>query len=103
LPTSSTAGACLCGERFRAFELGVHDFHPIQLKSRKGVPCDEPYFLINVRRRFDSILVKGLGREWGTRVAGGLEGMPYLRVRFGHTPPQPVSRPAIAGRHLRRA
>lgn len=71
--------ACV-GQRVRAiveaFELGVHDFHPIQLKSRKGVPCDEPYFMINVRQRFDSILLKGLGREWGTRVAAASKECP---------------------------
>ncbi|MCA1440446.1 hypothetical protein I6F07_09510 [Ensifer sp. IC4062] len=94
--------ACV-GERFRviveAFEPGVHEFYPIQLKSRKGVPHEESHFLINVCQRFDSILVKGIDLEWGRRVAGGLEGMPYLS-RMGTKPPLPVSRTTIAGRHL---
>ncbi|WP_331374800.1 imm11 family protein [Sinorhizobium chiapasense] len=94
--------ACV-SERFRtiveAFEPGVHEFFPILLKSRKGAPHEEPYFLINVCQRFDSILVKGISLEWGRRVAGGLEGMPYLS-RMGTKPPLPVSRTTIAGRHL---
>ncbi|MBD9375654.1 hypothetical protein IB238_23900 [Rhizobium sp. ARZ01] len=94
--------ACV-GERFRAivesFEPGIHEFYPIQLKTRKGVPYEEPYFLINVGQRFDSILVKGIDLEWGRRVAGDLEGIPYLS-RMGTKPPLPVSRSTIAGRHL---
>lgn len=92
------------GERFRAiveaFEPGVHEFFPIQLKSRKGVPYEEPYFLINVRQRFDSLLVKGVDVAWGEMVAGGLTGMPYLSGRIGNKPPLLVSRSTIAGRHL---
>jgi len=92
--------ACV-GERFRAivesFEPGIHEFHPIQLKSRKGVPYGEPYFLINVRQRFDSILVKGNNVDWSKRTGGDMDGMPFAsRPRA----PRFVSRPTIAGRHL---
>lgn len=97
-------GFVCVGERFRAivesFEPGVHEFYPIELKSRKGVRYEEPYFLINVCQRFDSILVKGIDLEWGRRVAGGLEGIPYLSRMVGTKPPLPVSRSTIAGRHL---
>lgn len=94
--------ACV-SQRFRAivelFEPGIHQFFPIQLKSRKRVPYEEPYFLINVCQRFDSILVKGVDLPWGKIVAGGLKGMPILS-RMGTKPPLHVSRTTIAGRHL---
>lgn len=84
--------ACV-GQRVRAiveaFEPGVHDFHPVQLKSRKGVPYDEPYFMINVRQRFDSILVKGLGREWGTRVAAASKECPISALVLAVLHPNP--------------
>lgn len=96
-------GAACVSDRFRqvveAFEPGVHEFHPIQLRSRKGVPYEERYFLINVRQRFDCILVRGAAVDWREKLAGGLEGMPYLSHRSGR-PPLTASRAAIAGRHL---
>lgn len=94
--------ACV-SERFRAivesFEPGVHEFFPIQLKSRKRVAYAEPYFLINVRQRFDCILIKGIEFEWGSMVALGLEGMPYMSW-MGKRPPMSASKTTIAGRHL---
>ena len=98
-------GFVCVGERFRAivesFEPGVHEFYPIELRSRKGVLYEEPYFLINVCQSFDAILVKGIDLEWGRMAAVGLEGMPYpRRLVTGAKPPLPISKPTIAGRHL---
>jgi len=92
--------ACV-SERFKnvvaSLEPGVHGFHPIQLRSKKGIPHDAPYFLLDVKQRFDSILVKDNNAEWSTMLGGDLVGMPFVTkpdaARF-------VSRPAIAGRHL---
>ncbi len=92
--------ACV-SERFRAivesFEPGIHEFHPIQLKSKKGVPHGDPFFLINVRQRFDSIVVKGNNVEWATMMGGDLVGMPFVTRPNA---PRFVSRTTITGRHL---
>lgn len=94
-------GFSCVNKRFRdvveSFEPNTHQFFPITLRSKKGVTYDEPYFLINVCQTFDSIMVGNSNTEWRVRLAGGLEGMPYVSRP---NPPRLISRPTIAGRHL---
>ncbi|WNZ53878.1 hypothetical protein QT397_00455 (plasmid) [Microbulbifer sp. MKSA007] len=93
---------CAVSEKFKCIveelEPDVHQFFPIQLKNKDGIPYDERYYLINVGQKFAAILVgKSAGCTQSWRVEAIERKMPFLLT---HDDGLVLSKPKIAGRHL---
>lgn len=78
------------------FEPGVHQFFPLALRDKNGVPLPDPYYIFNCRARLDAVLVAESGLSWRSEKIP--EGRPVSSMSFDSQ--LVFSRPAIAGHHL---
>ncbi|MCY1707284.1 imm11 family protein [Pannonibacter sp. SL95] len=78
------------------FEPGVHQFFPLALRDKNGVPLPDPYYIFNCLVRLDAVLVAESGLSWGSEKIP--EGRPESSISFDSQ--LVFSRPAIAGHHL---
>lgn len=78
------------------FEPDVHQFFPLALRDKNGVPLPDNYYIFNCVVSLDAVLVAESGLSWRSEKIP--EGRPESSMSFGSQ--LVFSRPAIAGHHL---
>jgi hypothetical protein len=77
------------------FEPGIHQFIPLELHDRKGVPIEDQYYVFNCMVSMDALLVRESGLHWQVDEPSG---QPIIRINTRK--PMVLSKPAIGSHHL---